>query len=171
MLSEILRSRLFSGCVHAGLWLLLLLVITGIGGKRPEFRETRPYSIAVTTPIPVAKLNTLFPSAIRPKPVLAAGSRNPFDTTYFIPQTTPPPTTRTIELTYLGFYQTGNDPKRALIRFDNALVSVPVGDSVTTNLFVISATATNLSLTNRAIAGQSNILVLNKKQEIKIPIR
>lgn len=173
MMSEVLRSRLFSGCVHAALWLLLVLVITGVGGKRPDLREWRPDSTTVTTPVPVAKLATLFPSPGRTKPVAEAHSRNPFETTYFIPQTTPPPspTTRTIELTYQGFYQTGNDPKRAMIRFGDALVSVPLGGSVATNLFVASVTATNLTLTNKAVAGQSTVLVLNTKKEIEIPIR
>jgi hypothetical protein len=173
MLSETLRSRWFSGCVHAGLWWLLLLVITGIGGKRPLFRE-RPDPAAVVAPVPVAKLENLFAPVGQPKPVVDAGSRNPFDTTYFIPQTTPPPpspTTRKIELTYQGFYQTGDSPKRAMIRFSDALVAIPVGGSVTTNLFVASVTATNLTLTNSAIAGQSNVLALNTKKEIEIPIR
>jgi hypothetical protein len=183
MLSEILRSRWFSGCVHAALWLLLLLVFTDIGGKRPQFRERPDPAAAVApvpvakleiAPVPVAKLENLFAPVGQRKPVVDAGSRNPFDTTYFIPQTAPPPpspTTRIIALTYQGFYQTGDSPKRAFIRFNDALASVPVGGSVATNLFVASATATNLTLTNRAIAGQSNVLVLNTKKEIEIPIK
>jgi hypothetical protein len=173
MLSEILRSRWFSGCVHAGLWWLLLLVITGIGGKRPQFRE-RPDPAAVVAPVPIAKLENLFAPVGRPKPVVEAGSRNPFDTTHFIPQTTPPPpapTTRKIELTYQGFYQTGDSPKRALIRFGDALVTIPVGGSVATNLHVANVTAMTMTLTNSAIAGQSNVLALNTKKEIEIPIR
>jgi len=174
MLSETLRSRWFSACVHTGLWLLLLLLLTRIGGKRPPFEEGRPDPAAVTAPVPVAKLENLFANVNRPKPAAEAGMLNPFITAYFQPPTTPPPpspTTRKIELTYQGFYQTGDTPKHALIRFGDALVSVPVGDSVATNLFVASATATNLTLTNRAVAGQSNVLTLNTKKEIEIPIR
>ena len=174
MLSETLRSRWFSGCVLAGLVLLLLLVITGIGGKRPFFWEARPNPAAVTAPVPVAKLENLFTAANRPKPTGDATSLNPFITSHFIPQTAPPPpspTTRKIELTYQGFYQTGDSPKRAMIRFSDALVAIPVGGSVATNLFVASVTATNLTLTNSAVAGQSNVLALNTKKEIEIPIR
>jgi hypothetical protein len=173
MLSEILRSRWFSGCVHAGLWWLLLLVLTGIGGKRPQFRE-RPDPAAVVAPVPVAKLENLFAPVSRPKLVVEAGSRNPFDTTYFIPQTTPPPpspTTRKIELTYQGFYQTGDGPKRAMIRFGDALLGIPVGGKVATNLHVANVTTLTLTLTNSAVAGQSNVLTLNTKKEIEIPIR
>ena len=174
MLSETLRSRWFAGCVHAALWLLLLLIVAGIGGQRPRFQEARPDPTAVIAPVPVAKLEQLFDSANRSQLTMDAGSRNPFDTTYFIPQTPPPPpspTTRKIELTYQGFYQTGDSPKYALVRFDGALVGVPVGDSVATNLFVASITATNLTLTNRAVAGENNVLVLNTKKEMEIPIR
>jgi hypothetical protein len=174
MLSETLRSRWFSACVHAGLWLLLLLVVTGIGGKRPYFREARPDPAAVTAPVPVAKLENLFAAANRSKPIGDAASLNPFITSYFIPQTAPQPpapTTRKIELTYLGFYQTGNSPKRAMIRIGDALVAIPVGGSVATNLSVANATVLTLTLTNSAVAGQSNVLALNTKKEIEIPIR
>ena len=58
-----------------------------------------------------------------------------------------------------------------MIRFSDALVAIPVGGSVATNLFVASVTATNLTLTNSAVAGQSNVLALNTKKEIEIPIR
>ena len=174
MLSETFRSRWFSACVHAGLWLLLLLVITGIGGKRPYFRGARPDPAAVTAPVPVAKLENLFTVANRPKPIGDAASLNPFITAYFMPQTLPPPpatTTRKIELTYQGFYQTGDSPKRAMIRFGDALVGIPVGGSVATNLYVANVTAMTLTLTNSAIAGQTNVLALNTKKEIEIPIQ
>ena len=180
MLSETLRSRWFSGCVHAALWLLLFRVVTDIGGKRPAFQEARPDPSAVFAPVPVAKLEKLFVTS-KPSASLAPVSgkddgwvagQNPFDTTHFIPQTTPPPpapTTRIISLTYQGFYQTGDGPKRALIRYGDAVVNVAVGTSVATNLFVAHVTATNLTLTN-AVA-QTNVLALNTKKEIEIPIR
>jgi len=172
MLSETLRSRWFSGCVHAGLWLLFLLVMTRIGGQRPDFQEARPDPAAVTAPVPVGKLENLFVPANWSNLAPETGSLNPFITSYFQPPTKPPPpspTTRRIQLTYQGFYQTGNAPRRAVIRFGDALVDVPVGDTVTPTLFVASVTATNLTLTNSA--AQTNLLVLNTKKEIEIPIR
>ena len=174
MLSETLRSRWFSGCVHAALWLLLLLILTGIGGTRPHFQEATPDPAAVIAPVPVAKLDGLFTSGPQTNSSANTTGLDPFITSHFMPRTPPPPpppTTRKIELTYQGFYQTGNDPKRALIQFDGALVGIPVGQNVATNLVVASVTATNLTLTNSAIIGQSNVLVLNTKKEIEIPIR
>jgi len=179
MLSETLRSHWFSACVHAGLWLLLFLAIAGIGGKRPQFRERWPETSAATVPVPVAKLENLFTSANRTNSFSSpSGSGegwtaglNPFVTSYFIPPTPPPPTTRKIELTYQGFYQTGDSPKRAMIRLGDALVSVPVGSTVVTNLYVANVTALTLLLTNSAVVGQSNVLALNTKKEIEIPIK
>jgi len=181
MLSETLRSRWFSACVHAGFWLLLFLVLAGIGGKQPHFRERWPETAAATVPVPVAKLENLFTAPNRTNSFSSPlGSNaawvaglNPFVTSYFTPPTPappPPPTTRKIELTYQGFYQTGDSPKRAMIRFGDALISVPVGGSVATNLYVANATALTLLLTNSAVAGQSNVLALNIKKELEVPL-
>ena len=172
MLNETLRSRSFSGVVHAGTWLLLLLIISGIGGKRPPFREAPLDPTDVTMPVPVAKMENLFASTDRPKPTADPGSLNPFITSHFQPPPAPPPpapTTRKIELTYQGFYQTGDSPKHVLIRSGDALLSVVVGGIVDTNLFVASATATNVTLTNAAV--QTNVLMLNTKKELEVPIR
>jgi hypothetical protein len=172
MLSETLRSRWFSGCVHAALWVLLALIITGVGGKRPPYQAARPDPDAVIAPVPVAKLEGVFPSGIRTNWPTDAASLNPFFTAYFIPKTPPPPpppTTRKIELTYRGFYQTADSPKHALILFDGALVGIPVGSRVATNLFVANVTMTTLTLTN--LVPQTNVLELNTKKQLEIPIR
>jgi len=172
MLSETLRSRSFATVVHGGAWVLLLLILGAIGGKRPRFEEARPDPTAVTMPVPVAKMENLFTAAGRPKPPPAPGNLNPFITSHFQPPTPPPPptpTTRKIQLTYQGFFQTGDSPITALVRSGDALITVVVGGIVDTNLFVAGATATNLTLTNAAV--QTNILVLNTKKEVEVPIR
>ena len=58
MLSETLRSRWFSTCLHLGLWVLLLLVVigSGIGTREPQFGEAVANPAAVTKPVPVAQL-------------------------------------------------------------------------------------------------------------------
>lgn len=172
MLSETLRSRWFSGCVHAALWVLLALIITGVGGKRPPYQAARPDPDAVIAPVPVAKLEGVFPSGIKTNWPTDAATLNPFFTTYFIPKTPPappPPTTRKVELTYRGFYQTGDSPKYALILSGSALLGVPVGGRFETNLFVANVSAANLTLTNAT--AQTNVLTLNTKKELEIPIR
>ncbi len=170
MLGETVRSRWFSVSVHAALWLLLLLIVLRLGGTHPRFNESRPNPATVVAPAPVARLEHLF--VARPAtPAASLNLQNPFDTTYFIPHATPPPapTTRKIQLTYRGFYQTANQPKHALVLYDNTHISVAVGSSVVTNLFVAQVTATSLTLTN-ALA-QTNVLTLNTRKEIEIPLR
>jgi hypothetical protein len=177
MLSETLRSRWFSICLHAGLWLLLLLAVigSGLGGRAPQFREAVANPAAVTTPVPVAKLEILFAPTNYPKIVVDTATLNLFTTSYFVPPPkptpppAPPPTTWKIELTYQGFYRTGDGPKYALVRLGEKLVGIPVGGIVVTNLFVVDADLQTLTLTNTAV--QTNILILNTKQVVEVPLK
>ena len=177
MLNETLRSRSFSAGLHAVLWLLLLLAVVGIGGGRAlVFREAEVDPSAVNTPVPVAKLEKLFAPTNWPKSVVDAASLNPFATTHFIPAPTPPPpppppppTMRKIELTYQGFYRTAEDPKHALLRLGDTLVDIRVGGMVVTNLYLIEATMQTVTLTNSA--AQTNVLTLNTKREVEVPLK
>lgn len=175
MLNETLRSRWFSGCLHAGLWLLLLLAVLGIGGRTPLYREAEGDPMAVATPVPVAKLEKLFAPGNWPKLVVEAASQNAFATLHFIPPVVPtpppppPPTTRKVEITYQGYYEAAGGPRRAMLRLGDLLCSVPVGNSVTTNLWVVDAVFQSLTLTNSA--GQTNGLALNVKKEVEVPLK
>jgi hypothetical protein len=170
---QTLRSRWFAGCVHAGLWLLLYLAVIHLGGQSPAFRENDTFTSPPESPAPVAKLEALFSPGIWPKPLAGASIANPFVTSHFVPAPVPPPpppaTTTKIELTYLGFYQTTNGPKQAVCKFFNTFVVSPIGARVASNLFVAQATMQMLTLTNPA--AQSNLLTMNKKQEIEVPLR
>jgi len=172
MLNETVRSRWFSACVNAGLWLLLVLIVAGIGGRTPRFREAEADMSAVSAHIPVTKLAPLFTVASLPKTLVDAANPNPFATTHFMPPTPPPPpppTTCKYELTYQGFYRAADGPVRALIRLGDSLVAVPVGAAVTTNLYVIAATFQTLTVTNSA--AQTNVLTINTKKEVEVPIK
>jgi len=51
MLNATLRSRSFSAILHAGLWVLLLLAVIGIGGTRAlRFGEAAADPAAVNAP-------------------------------------------------------------------------------------------------------------------------
>lgn len=179
-LSETLRSRWFSIGLHAGLWLLLLLAAigSGLGGRAPQYHEALANPAAVTTPVPVAKLQILFAATNYPKIVVDPATLNLFKTSHFIPRplappatapAPPPPTTWKVELTYQGFYRTGEGPKYALLRVSDKLVSIPVGGMVVTNLFVLDASLQTLTLTNTA--AQTNVLALNAKQVVEVPLK
>lgn len=174
MLNATLRSRSFSAAVHAGLWLLLLLAVIGIGGTRALLlREAETDPAAVNTPIPVAQMEKLFAPANWPKLLVDAGSSNSFATTHFMPTTPPPPppppTTRKVELTYQGFYRAADGPQQAFLRMGDVLVRIPVGGLVTTNLYLIAAAFQTATLTNSA--AQTNVLKVNTKQEVEVPLK
>lgn len=169
VIKRALRSRWFAACAHAGFWLLLYLGITGLGGKAPDFREAEAVTNPPESPAPVAGLEQLFSPGVWPKSLINTNVRNPFFTPYFIPPATPPATTRKIEVTYQGFYQTGAGPKNTVFKLDDAYVVAPIGARIATNLFIANATMESLTLTN--LAAQTNILLLNTKKEIVVPIR
>ncbi len=173
MLNAPLRSRSFSALLHAGLWLLLVLAVIGIGGGRALlFHEAETDPGAVTTPVPVGRLEKLFAPDNWPNPVVDAATLNPFTTRHFMPTAPPPPpppTTRKVELTYQGFYRTADGPIQALLLLGDALRGIPLGGLVTTNLYVIEATAQTVTLTNSA--AQTNVLPVNTKQEIEVPLK
>jgi hypothetical protein len=81
----------------------------------------------------------------------------------------PPPTTRNIELTYQGFYQAGDGTKHTICKLGDTFIAVPVGGKIATNLFVADATLQALTLTNQA--AQTNILPLNAKKELVVPMQ
>jgi hypothetical protein len=166
-----LRSRSFVFLVHAGLWLLLILILTGLGGRTSQFGEARLSSDAPRSPVPLARLDRLFAKDAWPKPPADPNALDPFFTRHFNPihPVAPPPTTRDIALTYRGFYQVGDGPKQTQVKLDNSWLETPVGSNVTANLFVAAAEIESLTLTNPA--GQTNLLPLNVKTQLKVPIR
>jgi hypothetical protein len=84
------------------------------------------------------------------------------------------PTTRKFELTYQGFYGGGDRPKYTVVKIadvklgDSFVVS-PLGGKVISNVFVADASFQALVLTNTT--AQTNILLLNVKKEIEVPIQ
>jgi hypothetical protein len=172
MLLQTMRSRWFTIAVHVGLWLLLYLAVTNLGGKTPDYHASSSYSPAPQSPAPVNKLVNLFSPAQWPKTLVQTNQLSPFTTTYFVPAPAPAPpapTTRKIEITYQGYYQAGDSPLHAVVKVADAFVDVAVGAQVATNNFVAMVTIESMTLTN--LAAQTNLLHLNVKQEIEVPIK
>jgi hypothetical protein len=168
-ITRMLRSRWFAAGVHACLWLLLYVAVMKLGGKAFDFQEADSSANLAQSPVPVAPLERLFAADVWPKTLVDTNALNPFFTRHFFPPQPSPPTTRTIELTYQGFYQTGDGPKHAIFKLGEAFIAAPVGAKVATSLFVADATMQALTLTNPV--AQTNIVPLNVKKEIVIPIQ
>lgn len=170
VLLQTLRSRWFALCVHAGLWVLLFLVLGKVGGHTPEFQDEIASSLPAQSPAPVAPLAALFSPASWGRALVDTNSLNPFLTRYFVPAAPPPPaTTRKIEVTYQGFYETGDGPKNVVIKVGEGFVIARPGLTIATNLFVAQASMQTLTLTN--LAAQTNLLLLNAKKELEVPVK
>jgi len=169
MLKRALKNRWFTASAHAGLWVLLYLAVVNLGGKAPRLRDEEGSAGSPHSPVPVAGLDRLFSPGIWPKSLTDTNRLNPFFTRYFIPQAPPPPTTRKIEVTYQGYYQTGTGPKNTVFKLGDAFLVAPIGARIATNLFIAEATMQAMTLTN--LAAQTNIIPLNVKKEIVVPIQ
>ena len=172
VLRQAVRSRWFAWTIHAALWMLLYLVVSNAGGRAPAFHQSSVASPPPQSVAPIARLGLLFATEQWPKPGAATNNPSPFFTRYFFPVTSPappPPTTRKIQVTYLGFYEAGGDPKNAVLKIGDAFVTARLGTPIATNLFVAQATMQTLTLTN--LAAQTNLLVLNTNKEIEVPLK
>jgi hypothetical protein len=172
ILIQTLRSRWFAVVVHLAFWLLLYLAVSHLGGKAPAYRDAGSPSGPPRPVTPAEKLETVF-TATSPGPATNSTGVNPFFTRHFIPPPTPapppPPTTRKIDVTYQGFYQTTNGPKFAVLKVAEGIMVAKIGALVATNVYVAEASLTNVILTN--LTARTNILPLNTKTEIEVPIR
>ena len=167
-----MRNRWFAIAVQVGLWFVLFLALTHLGGKAPDFRVADSSSPLAPGPVPVANMASLFSLTQWPNPQGLTNVPSPFWTTHFVPVASPappPPTTRKIEVTYQGFYEAGDTTKHVVVKVGDIYVAAVIGAPVTTNLFVADASLQNLMLTNHV--SQTNLLLLNAKQEIEVPFK
>ena len=169
VIAKALRNRWFVVGVHAGLWLLLYVTLTHLGGKAPNFRAADAAANPPQSPAPVAGLERLFLPGIWPKTLVQTNLFNPFYTTHFELPPPPPPTTRKIDVAYQGFSQISEGIKQVGYKLDNVFKIAPIGTQIATELFIADASIQALMLTN--VAAQTNIIGLNTNKEIIIPIK
>ncbi len=171
LLVQTLRSRWFAVSVHIGLWFLLFVAVTKFGGKAPVYRDAVALSSPAQSPAPVGKLERLSTPGIWPTILKDTNAVSLFFTKHFIPPLTPPPpkpTTRKIDITYLGFSDAEGSARLVYFKLADAIEVKAVGAHVTTNWFIGGAAFQSLSLTN--LAAQSTLVPLNEKKQIEVPI-
>lgn len=172
IVAQFLRSPWLAAVVHASLWLLLYFCVSSVGGVAPVYTAADGLEAVAQVPVPISKLRSLFTET--EWPVIAdpaTKAQSIFGTTHFIPApkpAQPPPTTRKIELTYQGFYSV-DGRSLAMLKLGDKFIVAPIGSNVTANLFAAESSITGLVLTNPA--GQTNLLRLNVKQTVEVPIK
>ena len=166
---QTMRSRWFILGVHAGLWILLYLALRTLGGKTPPYGEANGLSGPAQSPPPIASLDRLYHPELLASTNSVTNLLNPFFTGYFVPPVAPPPTTRKLNVTYQGFYETAAGPRRVILKVDADFLVAPLGTRIATNLFIADATMQALTLTN--LAAQTNIVPLNVTKECIVPIQ
>jgi len=170
-MTPLLKSRWFAASLQAGLWVLLFMIVGDLGGTSLKYPTARNAEGHAGAPIPVSKLLSLFFLGDWPTLLVASNSTSPFFTRHFIPPAVPPPprvTTRKVELTYQGFFQTGEGPRHVFVKVGDSLFVGPLGAKAAGNFFVAEVNLQSLVLTNAA--GQTNVLTFNTKKELEVPV-
>jgi hypothetical protein len=72
-------------------------------------------------------------------------------------------------MTYQGFYQSDGGLKQTLVKVGESFIVTPMGGKLLSNLFVAEATMQALILTNPI--PRTNVLPLNAKREIEVPLQ
>lgn len=168
MSSTLERSLWISLAVLLGLVVLTLLTVVRLGGRVPALKPLSNATNVVSTDWLALQNARLW---FRPDELGRVASQtnlpNPFFTAYFQPP--PPPSTRPVELTYLGFMDSDNRPRRALLQVDDATRLFTAGGRVVADHTVQEIARRTLILTNGA--GQTNVLEFRIKKVLEIPAR
>lgn len=173
MLVPTLRHRWFAALVQGALWLLLILTLASLlGQRRPRFGELFAVEPAPAEAVPVQSVTRAFLGG-PVTGVFATNLTSPFFTKHFFPTAPPPPppppTTKKVEVTYHGFIEAPSGERRVYFSLGNVPVFAGVGTQAVANLFIADAALRTLTLTNPA--GQTNVLPLNVKQVLEVPIQ
>jgi len=163
------RDRWLAVLLLGGLSALLAFAVMNLGGSLPDLPKPIRRPPNAKPSIQVAGIDSLF--APTPLAQLASPPKmlNPFDTTYYQPAPSKPPTTRKVALTYQGFFQTAEGQKRAFLNVDDKLVVGPAGSKVVADLVVMNIALRSVTLTNST--AQTNVLEFNARKEVEVPVQ
>jgi hypothetical protein len=169
MLKEVQRDRGLTVLLLVSAGLLVYLVVRDFGSGMPD--EPR-LSTGVAPPLavlPTREFAGLFGAVSTQRVAAASGG---FHTTHFQPPpkpSPPAPTTRTVEATYLGYFEAGGRPRRAIVRLGEAQAIIPAGSNLVADVFVSGIAMRTLTLTNAA--GATNVLAFDVKTNLVVPIQ
>ncbi len=166
-LRSVERDRWIAFLLMIGLVVLVVLAVRQWGVGLPEFPASTPQPPAGIASVPVKPIANLF-AADRVPRLGADTNLSPFHTTYFVPPPPRPPTTRKVDLTYLGFVQTAAGEKRAYVQVGTNLFIGPATSNVVADLGIAEIGLRSLVLTNRA--SETNVLEFKTSKQVEVPV-
>jgi len=171
MLTSLRINFLLVLVLLAGALLGLAHVLRDLSAGTPMLPR-RGSAVEPVDPLPqLAEAGALFESGVVATQTPPAGLASGFHTTYFAPAPKPPrqqPTTRKVELTYLGFLQAGDGPRTAIVQTGSEQWSGGVGSNLVANVFVAGIDQQTLVVTNTE--GQTNLLQFRSKTALDVPL-
>lgn len=168
MLRGLSRDYWVAMALLAGLLVLVALVLRDYGVGLPEFPAPSKQSSPILPPLSAGGFERLFPAEPVPELRQDPEQQSPFFTSHFQPPKPKPPTTRKVNMTYLGLLESAEGQRRAFLRVDNETRNAGLGESIIADLGVAGMDLRSLSLTNRA--GETNILLFNVSKAVEVPI-
>jgi len=168
MSNTLARSTWISVAALLGLTILALLTLVRLGGRVPALKPLGSATNGFASDwFTLQNASQWFEAGDLARLAGQTNLPNPFFTTYFQPP--PPPSTKPVELTYLGFVDSDGRPRRALIQVDKATRLFTPGLNVVADHAVKDIARRTLILTNGA--GATNVLEFRIKKVLEIPAR
>jgi hypothetical protein len=168
MLRGVSRDYWVAVAILAALLALVGLVLRDYGVGLPEFPAPSTRSNPILPPLNANEFERLFPPEPERPLRQDPEQTSPFYTTHFQPPKPKPPTTRKVNMTYLGFLQSAEGQQQAFLRVDNETRIAVVGESIIADLGVAEMELRSLSLTNSAL--ETNVLQFNVSKAVEVPI-
>jgi hypothetical protein len=171
MLKSLQRDFAIAVVLLGATGVVLLLVLQDLGGGLPPMPvSTGAVERAEFNPPPIPG-ESFFRLESVASPVPPEGSPGPFYTAHFKPPPKPqpaPPSTRKVQLTYLGYLRAGDGPPMAVVHDGSAQWIGRVGSNLVANLFVAQIERGTLVVTNTD--GVTNLLQFRQQSTLEVPI-
>lgn len=170
MLKEVQRDQGLTVMLLLSAAALLFLVVREFGTNLPG-TPSAPTNGVATVRLPTRGFEGIFDPGRFPSLALHSNESGNFYTSHFQPPAAPkpkPPTTRRVDLTYLGFLEAGGGPRRAVVDLAGQQTLVPAGSNLIANLAVGGIELRTLTLTNPEAV--SHILQFNVKTNLEVPL-
>jgi len=166
------KSRFVAGALILGLAVLLFFAVAGLGSRLPAFPSGKYPIIGSIVDAPLEQIDALQNVSSWPRLDAKQNTSNPFFTMHFQPPPPPPPpkpaTSRKVDLTYQGFFETPVGGRHAFVKVGDGLVVGPAGTKVVADLMVKEMNLRTLTMTNQS--AQTNLLEFNQKKTIEVPM-